>query len=142
MGIKLECPTCGTRMTFDLKTTSILCHHCGYTPSTGVDERAAQIRAKGQRPNVSIRNPDQIQSRAIALFYTAQDYLFDGDKKAAIDSLQDALDIQPDFADAHLWIAKISDDEAVKRDHLSSILAVDGSDAEAARMMLVLNGRS
>ena len=141
MGIKLNCPTCGQRMTFDLATTSIICHQCGYTPSTGIDERAAQIRAKGQRPNVSISNEEQIQPRAKALFYTAQDYLFDGNKKAALDSLQDALDIQPDFADAHLWFAKISDDEAVKRDHLSSILAVDASNAEATRMMLVLNGR-
>ena len=141
MGIKLDCPTCGKRMTFDLKTTSVVCRDCGYKPTTDIDQRAAEIRAKGQRPNVSIRNEDQIQARAIALFYTAQDYLFDGDKKAAIDSLQDALDIQPDFADAHLWIAKISDDEAVKRDHLSSILAVDGSHGEATRMILVLNGR-
>ncbi len=141
MGIKLNCPTCGTRMSFDLKTTSVVCPECGYKPTTDIDERAAQIRAKGQRPNVSIHNIDQIQARAISLFYTAQDYLFDGNKKAAIDSLEDALDIQHDFADAHLWIAKISDDEAVKRDHLSSILAVDGSHGEATRMMLVLNGR-
>ncbi len=141
MGIKLDCPTCGKRMTFDMKTTSVVCRQCGYKPTTDIDERAAEIRAKGQRPNVSIRNEDQIPARAISLFYTAQDYLFDGNKKAAIDSLQDALDIQPDFADAHLWIAKISDDEAVKREHLSSILAVDGSHGEATRMMLILNGR-
>ncbi|MBI1277339.1 MAG: hypothetical protein GC179_04350 [Anaerolineaceae bacterium] len=141
MGIKLDCPTCGTRMRFDLQTTSVSCPNCGYSPSTGIDERAAQIRSKGQRPNVAIRNVDQIQARALSLFNTAQDHLFNGDKKAAIDSLQDALDIQPDLADAHLWIAKISDDETIKRDHLSSILAVDASDAEATRMMLVLNGR-
>ncbi|MBA3872314.1 MAG: hypothetical protein H0X30_24490 [Anaerolineae bacterium] len=128
-------------MTFDLATTSIICHQCGYTPSTGVDERAAEIRAKGQRPNVSISNEDQIPPRAIALFYTAQDCLFDGNKKAALDSLQSALDIQSDFAEAHLWYAKISDNEAVKRDHLSSILAVDASNADAMRMMLILNGR-
>ncbi|MEP6985204.1 MAG: hypothetical protein ABI970_06390 [Chloroflexota bacterium] len=128
-------------MTFDLATTSIICHQCGYMPSTGVDERAAEIRAKGQRPNVSISNEDQIPPRAIALFYTAQDCLFDGNKKAALDSLQSALDIQSDFAEAHLWYAKISDNEAVKRDHLSSILAVDASNADATRMMLILNGR-
>jgi DNA-directed RNA polymerase subunit RPC12/RpoP len=141
MGIKLDCPTCGKRMTFDMKSSSVLCRDCGFKPMIDIDQRAAEIRAKGQRPNVSIHNEDQIQARAISLFYTAQDYLFDGNKKAAIDSLQDALDIQSDFADAHLWIARISDDEAVKRDHLSSILAVDGSHAEAARMMLILNGR-
>lgn len=141
MGIKLDCPTCGKRMTFDLASTSVVCHNCGYTPNTGIDERISQIQAKGKRPNVAIRNVDQIQARAVALFYTAHDYLFDGNKQAAINTLEDAIDIQPDFAEAHLWIAKISDDEAVKRDHLSSILAVDASNSEASRMMLVLNGR-
>jgi hypothetical protein len=141
MAIKLICPTCSERMTFDVATTSIICHHCGYTPSTGVDERAAQIRAKGPRPNVSINNEDKIHPRAISLFYTAQDYLFDGNKKAALDSLQDALDIEPNFVEAHLWYAKISDDEVVKRDHLSSILAVDPSNGDATRMLLVLDGR-
>jgi DNA-directed RNA polymerase subunit M/transcription elongation factor TFIIS len=55
--------------------------------------------------------------------------------------LQDALDIEPGFAEAHLWYAKISDDEAVKRDHLSSILAVDPSNGDATRMLLILDGR-
>ena len=141
MGIKLDCPTCGKRMTFDLKTTSVLCRYCGYTPNTGIDERAEQIRAKGTRPNVTLTNPSAIMPRAAALFYTAHDYLFNGDKAAAIASLEDAIDLQPDFDDAHIWLAKLSDDPAVKREHLSSILAVDPSHGEAMQMMMVLNGR-
>jgi uncharacterized Zn finger protein (UPF0148 family) len=141
MGIRLDCPECGERMTFDLATTSMVCRNCGYTPTSGVDERAAQIRAKGKRPSVYIRNESQINPRAASLFYTAHDYAFEGDKAKAIETFQRALEIQPDFSDAHLWIARISDDEAVKRDHLSSILAVDPAHMEATRMMLVLNGR-
>ncbi len=141
MAIKLDCPTCGKRMTFDLASTSVLCSHCGYTPSTGIDERAAEIRAKGKRQQVVIANASEIQPRAAALFYSAHDYLFDGNKTGAMDSLQDAIDIQADFADAHIWMAKLSDDEGVKRDHLSSILAVNPTHGEATQMMLVLNGR-
>lgn len=141
MGIKLDCPTCGKRMTFDMATTSVLCRHCGYTPTTGMEQRAEQIRAKGQRPNVALANASSLSPRAVALFYTAHDHLFEGNKAAAIDSLKDAIDIQPDFDDAHIWIAKISDDPAVKRDHLSSILAVNPSHGEALQMMMVLNGR-
>lgn len=141
MGIKLDCPTCGHRMTFNMATTSVFCRECGYTPNTGIDERAEQIRAKGQRPNVALANPSAIQARAVALFYTAHDHLFDGNKAAAMDSLQDAIDIQPDFDDAHIWMAKISDDPAVKREHLSSILAVNPSHGEAMQMIMVLNGR-
>ncbi|MEZ4667144.1 MAG: hypothetical protein R3E39_04365 [Anaerolineae bacterium] len=141
MGIRLDCPECGERLTFDIGNSSMLCRNCGYTPTTGVDERAAQIRAQGKRKSVFIRNESEINPRAASLFYTAHDYAHDGDIAKAIESLQRALEIEPTFADAHLWMAHFSDDEAVKRDHLSSILAVDASNSEAARMMLVLNGR-
>lgn len=141
MGIRLDCPNCGERLTFDLANTTMVCRNCGYTPSTGVDERAAQIRAKGKRPSVFVANESQINARAVSLFYTAYDLAYDGEKAKAIETFKRALEIQPDFSDAHIWIAKISDDEGVKRDHLSSVLAHDPSHAEALRMMLVLNGR-
>jgi Zn finger protein HypA/HybF involved in hydrogenase expression len=117
------------------------CTHCGHHPGTGLDEKIAEIQAKGPRPNVSISNEDEINARAVSLFYTAHDYLYDGDKVAAIDALKDAIEIQPDFIDAHLWIAKIADDEKLKRDHLGSVLAYDSGNPDALRMMLVLNGR-
>jgi ribosomal protein S27E len=141
MGINLTCPQCGERLTFDLGSTTVQCATCGYKRGTGLDEKVAEIQAKGKRPNVALRNEAKINARAVSLFYTAHDHLFDGDKAAAIRSLHNAIELQPDFLEAHLWIAKITDDERLKREHLSSILAYDGGHLEAARMMLVLNGR-
>ncbi len=141
MAIKLTCPECGERMTMDFTTTTVYCPECGYRPTTGLDERAEQIRAKGPRPNVTISNEKDINVRAVSLFYTAQDYLFQENKAEALDSLRQAIDLQPDFLDAHLWMAKISDDEQVKRDHLGSILAYNPGHTEAMRMLMVLNGR-
>ncbi|MBL8118428.1 MAG: hypothetical protein J0L63_04325 [Anaerolineae bacterium] len=141
MGIRLDCPECNERMTFDLANTRVYCKHCGYTPSTGLDERAEEIRAKGPRPNISIVNEGRIQPRAASLFYTAHDRLWENDQTGAIQALHSAVEIQPDFADAHIWLAKLADDEKVKRDHLGTILAYDPSHVEATRMMLVLNGR-
>lgn len=141
MGIQLTCPNCHERMTFDLATTTVRCKHCGYQPSTGLDDRAAELRARGPRPSVSISNENEINPRAVSLFYTAHDFLFDNQKADALRALQSAVDIQPDFLDAHLWIAKISDDPATKREHLSVILAYNSGHMEATRMMLVLNGR-
>ena len=142
MGLNLTCPKCGERMTMDfVGGGGVHCTHCGHHPGTGLDEKMAEIRAKGPRPNISITNEDEINARAASLFYTAHDYLYNGDKMAAIDALKDAIDLQPDFTDAHLWIAKITDDETLKRDHLGSILAYDAGNPEALRMMLVLNGR-
>jgi len=141
MGINLTCPTCSERMTIDLDGVGVYCPHCGHRPSTGLDEKMAEVRARGPRPSVTIANKDRLNARAISLFYTAHDQLFAGDKAAAIRTLQSALELQPDFLEAHLWIAKISDDEQVKRDHLGSVLAYDGGNPEALRLMLVLNGR-
>jgi len=141
MGINLTCPKCGERMSIDLGGVGLYCPHCGHRPSTGLDEKIAEIRARAPRPTVSIEDEASINARAVSLFYTAHDYLYDGDKMAAIRALTSAIEIQPDFLDAHLWIAKITDDEALKRDHLSTVLAYDGGNPEATKMLLVLNGR-
>jgi Zn finger protein HypA/HybF involved in hydrogenase expression len=141
MGINLTCPQCGKRMTIDLPTTEVFCKHCGYIRDTGLDAKAAEIRARGQRPNVPITTPGDLNARAISLFNTGHDYLFQGDKAAAIKAFKEALEIEPAFLDAHLWIAKTSDEAAAQRDHLSSILANAPGHPEAMRMMLVLNGR-
>ncbi len=141
MGIKLDCPQCGQRMRFDLNSTVIECPHCGYKRTSGLDEKIAEVRAKGPRPNIRLASHDSIHPRAISLFYNAHDLLFEGKTEAALDELRKAIEIQRDFFDAHLWIAKISPDEAVKRDHLSTILAYNPGHTEAMQMMLVLNGR-
>lgn len=141
MGINLTCPKCNERMTVDLGGVGVHCPHCGHQPGTGLDEKIAEVRAKGPRPNVTLSDPDSINARSVSLFYTAHDYLFAGDKAAAIRAFESAIEIQPDFLEAHLWIAMSTDDEALKRDHLSSVLAYDGGNPEAMRMMLVLNGR-
>ncbi len=141
MGINLNCPECGKRMTFSLASTEVSCPHCGYQRDTGLDRKIEEVRAKGPRPEITISNEQAINARAVSLFHTAHDRLFDDDKAGAVAALREALDIQPDFLDAHLWMAKISDDETVKRDHLSSILAYDPGHVEATRQMMVLNGR-
>jgi predicted RNA-binding Zn-ribbon protein involved in translation (DUF1610 family) len=141
MGLKLNCPECNSRFAFDLENTQFYCPECGYTPSTGVDERAAEVRAKGKRPEVRITNESAVNPRALSLFHTAHDYLFAENREAAIASLHDALEVQSDFDQAHLWIAKISNDETVQREHLSEILAHEPNHPEARRMMMVLNGQ-
>ncbi|MBZ0290437.1 MAG: hypothetical protein K8I30_22620, partial [Anaerolineae bacterium] len=141
MGINLTCPKCNERMTLDLGGVGVHCPNCGYVRGTGLDEKIAEVRSKGPRPNVTLSNPDEINARAVSLFYTGHDHLYAGDKAAAIRAFKSAIEIQPDFLEAHLWIAQTTDDEAVKRDHLSSVLAYDGGNPDATRMMLVLNGR-
>lgn len=141
MGINLTCPTCGQRMTFDFARTTVSCPHCGYVRGTGLDDRAAQIRAKGRRPTISLTHRGEVHPRALALFHTGHDHLFLDQKAAALKAFLSALELQADFLDAHLWIAKTSDDPQVQRDHLSSILAHNPGHIEAMRLLMVLNGR-
>lgn len=141
MGINLTCPQCGQQMRFNLQHVEVRCPHCGYVRSTGLDEKAAEVRARGPRPAVRLSHVGAIHPRALSLFYTGHDHLFEGDQPAALQAFQRALEVQPDFLDAHLWIAKSTSDADEKRDHLSTILAYNPGHLEAIRLMMVLNGR-
>jgi DNA-directed RNA polymerase subunit RPC12/RpoP len=141
MGINLTCPHCGKRMTFNTEAMRAECKYCGFIRGSGLDERSAQIRARGQRPSVTISHKGDVLERARSLFETGHDYLFQEDRAEAVKAFQRALELQPDFLDPHLWLAKLSDDPNSKREHLSTVLAYDPGHSEATRLMLVLNGR-
>ncbi|MCB9452795.1 MAG: hypothetical protein H6672_15255 [Anaerolineaceae bacterium] len=142
MGINLTCPQCSERMTVEFAPEMhIFCKSCGYERDTGLDEKVAEVQTQGPRPPVSITHVGEVNSRARALFFTGHDYLFQNNKTEAIKSFQRAIELQQDFVDPHLWIAKTTDNEAVKRDHLGTILAYFPGHMEAVRMLMVLQGR-
>lgn len=68
-------------------------------------------------------------------------YVQRGDYASAIRSFQQAVDSQPDFIDAHVWLARLADDPDVKRDHYGTVLAHAGNHVEAIRELMVLNGQ-
>jgi ribosomal protein S27AE len=75
------------------------------------------------------------------LYETALDHLWRSEREQALDALHDALDVQPDFTDAHLLIAENVTDPAVKRHHLELLLAHDPGSAEGIRQLMLLDGR-
>lgn len=138
------CPQCGTTMVLDSASAVYRCPHCRHIiskPYESLEEAEARIRAKGARPAVGLTHRGAVDPRAKSVFDTGHDDLWQENAAAAIRQFERAIEIQPDFADAHLWIAKLTDDEAVKRSHLGEILAHDMGHPEALRMMMVLNGR-
>jgi DNA-directed RNA polymerase subunit RPC12/RpoP len=141
MALNLICPNCAGRLQLDLATTTMRCGECGYTPGTDLEATAAQVKARGPRRDVIIRQSDHLSPRALVLFDNAQDALHQDDAPRALSYLTEALDLEPDFDEAHLMIARLSDSPAVQREHLSSILARNPGHPEAMPMMLVLNGR-
>ncbi len=53
----------------------------------------------------------------------------------ALQAFERALVFQPDFIDAHLWIARLSQDRQTQRDHLEFILKRMPDHEEAKRML-------
>jgi DNA-directed RNA polymerase subunit RPC12/RpoP len=133
------CPECGSEVTLNQTTRLYICERCGRI--TREDQIDAQPRANDAHPIMAITHIGEINPWAMASFETAQYAVIRGDNTEALDALKRALENQPDFADAHLWLARLSDDPKVKRDHLSEILANFPGNLEALRDLMVLNGR-
>lgn len=136
----IPCPQCAHPLTLNTETGMFRCAECGYKRRETLDEATARLSQRGQRPVVSITHRGSVDPRARTLFDNGQDALWRGDKEGAIREFERAIEVQQDFADAHLWIARTSSDERVQRDHLENILANDPGHLEALRMLMVLNG--
>ncbi|MCZ2099096.1 MAG: hypothetical protein LC121_23115 [Anaerolineae bacterium] len=138
---EILCSKCGSPLTLDPDAGMFWCGNCGFKRPETLDEAAERIRARGQRPSIVITFRGDLDHRARSLFESGHEYLWRGDADAAIRTWEQALEMQPDFADAHLWIARTSRDEHVQRDHLGEIIAHDPGHLEALRMLMVLNGQ-
>ncbi|HYO89290.1 MAG TPA: TFIIB-type zinc ribbon-containing protein, partial [Candidatus Limnocylindrales bacterium] len=131
-------------MAHDSVAAVFRCKQCGKVldvPHETLEQAAARLAARGPRPEVKITHRGPLEDRAAILFDTAQERLWNDDKAGAISKLKLALEIQGNFTDAHLWLAKLYDDLVLKREHLGEILAHDPSHHEAMLMMMVLDGR-
>ncbi len=143
---KLACPNCGSEMAYDSTAALYRCRNCGNRVEKSyesLEQAQARLLAKGRspRPHVAITHQGEIEPRARTLFEMAQDSLWRQDTVEAKRQLEKALEMQRNFADAHLWLAKLAEDEPTKRNHLGEILANDPGHLEALRMIMVLNGR-
>jgi DNA-directed RNA polymerase subunit RPC12/RpoP len=139
----LICPNCGKLMTLDVTSTTIKCRHCGYLPSLhDMPKQAAQEQPKAHKlPPTAITYRGKLESRVEGMFLSGHAALKQGKKDEALRYFRSAIDYQPDFIDAHLWISRLVDDEKLKRDHLTTVLAHEPAHSEALRDLMVLNGR-
>ena len=146
------CPQCASEHTFVILENRIECRHCGYAlrkddgqPLKPADVRPSVVPPLRQRQPLAasyrISNPDEVNQWAKAAFSTAQDCVHRQDWAGALEALLRALEHQPDFLDAHLWIARIDEDADTRRQHLTSVLAYQPGHLEAIRELMLLDGR-
>lgn len=131
-------------MTLDTANAVYRCKNCLHKvpqPQESLEQAMARMRAKGARPPVAITYRGALDNRVRSIFESAHDALWREHKAEALRLFAQAIDLQRDFTDAHLWIAKTTDDPKHKREHLEIVLAYDPGHAEALRMLMVMTGR-
>jgi hypothetical protein len=131
-------------MAYDVAATKVLCKNCGYSPldaDMSLEEKMVEVKARGPRRHVQRYHRGEVNPSANSAFETGHDFLHRGDQQEALNAFRRAVDYQPDFVDAHLWIAQVADDPRIKRDHLETVLAYDSGNLEAIRQLMVLDGR-
>jgi len=146
------CIRCEQRGTFVIYEDRIECNHCGYMLSKEDGKPITLNERKQNAPTTDdprtklkastyISHPEPISKWAESAFTSAQAYIERHMWDEALQALYRAIDTQPDFTDAHLWIARLLDDPKKQREHLTHIIAHQPNHMEAIRELMILDGK-
>lgn len=162
-----RCPNCNAVKPFRLSGGVISCVWCGYVvhpepaahephddelealfgdpaaadsdAPVAVDELLTQRRER-YRPSYIIKHKGGVSAYAEAIFSTAMDHVRRKDWDGAIHHLRRAIEVEPEFTDAHLWLGRLLADESERRKHLKTLLAIDMQHGEGLRELMILDG--
>jgi DNA-directed RNA polymerase subunit RPC12/RpoP len=141
----MDCPQCGTTMNYDTTAALYRCPNCLHrinAPRETLEQAAARLQAATRAaPPPPMTYRGRLEARTRTLYEEGHQARNRGDSGAAIRAFRAALELQHDFTDAHLWIAQLSSDPDVQKQHLDYALAYDPGSAEALRLRMVLSGR-
>ncbi|MBX3085886.1 MAG: hypothetical protein KF716_29895 [Anaerolineae bacterium] len=143
MASPLTCPRCDSRMTLNFNTSEVYCPACGYIRPDEISQlnaKQAEVKGLHPRPAIQLAYKGNLMPAALAAFESGQDALYRGERSAAMQHFLRAADLQPDFVDAHFWIAEVATDPATKRDKLQTVLALMPQHLEALRRKMELDG--
>lgn len=150
------CLRCEQRGTFVVLEDRIECQHCGYAlrkedgqPIKAVDMQPKKPKVKPNsddprnklRASTMITHPGPVDKWARAAFMTAQDYIRRQQWADAERALLRSIESQADFIDGHLWLARVLEDPAQKRQHLEKVIAHQPNHMEAIRELMILDGK-
>jgi Zn finger protein HypA/HybF involved in hydrogenase expression len=133
------------------RTRLIKCETCdfipGVTPLTEVrgaqHETVTAVQAPLELSSIpgAISYRGELPPRARSLYYDALAAERRGEPALALRLFTSALEFVPEFTDAHLALARLSDDPAVQKEHLDAALAYDPGNAELIRQWMLLKGQ-
>src|SRR5205085_2929423 len=103
---------------------------------SGLAQKEQAVKAHGIAPAVQLIYKGEVAPHAMAAFESGQDALFEGDKAQALACFQRAAEVMPDWPDAHLWIAKVCEDETIKREELSTVQGLAPNNLEVLRILM------
>ena len=92
----------------------------------------------------------KVDARALAAFKVGQGWLASSEEDTlptayaldeALASFERALVFQPDFTDAHLWIARLTEDRQTRQDHMDVVLKQNPDHPEVKRLLRELGRR-
>lgn len=143
------CAVCGAHNTLfvdmERRLTCRLCGHVigSYDTPTNTSASAMPTAVRRQRYPVTYTfiTPYEVDAWARSALYTALEHIERGRDDDAIPALRRALEAQPDFLDAHLWLGRLLEDPTQKRRHYEEIVAKLPNHAEAIRELMVLSGQ-
>ncbi len=120
----------------------LTCRNCGYKQGL-LRKEQPRPRPPKKRFNVSYGMPNSpdVSAWEKTKYYTAIDHVGREEYDEALDVLRTLARDNKEFIDAHLWIARLSDDLDEKRHHYGLIIAEMPNQLEAIRELMVLNGQ-
>lgn len=135
------CPQCDILMNVDTQAGVYRCPQCFHRIDLPLESLDQAIERRHNKQIVAhISHRGTVQPRAKTLFESGVAYLAHENIPAALRAWQDAVNLQPDFVDGYLWIAKTSADDAVKLKNLEHVLALNPGHTEAIQLLLALRG--
>lgn len=143
----LVCPACGAaRSLYVAQDNHLTCRICGHKlPQT--DDQISTPTATS--PSETWRRypitygrmyHEPLDPWASSAYNTGLTALEHDQPEAAIVAFRRALDTEPNFLDAHLWLARLLSTTAEKRQHYSEVVASLPNHLEAIQELMVLNG--
>lgn len=138
-----RCPDCNMGGTlFIAGDRKLTCRMCGYKDRSKQAKPSTPANDPRDKWQVTYGTPytADVERWAETKYTSGLDYARQKKYDNALRSFEQAVDMQRDFVDAHLWVARLSLDPKKKNYHYGEVIAYMPMNIEAQRELMVIKG--